>query len=578
MPEMTRTFSPAFGNLPYSDPGTPDLRGVRSLVLWLARRNRTKLAVGTLLGVIWMGSQALIPAAVGQAIEQIARGNQAGLRHWTLAVLGLAVVQIVSGIIRHRISVALWLSAAVNVQQIVARKARDLGADLPAQMATGEVVAVTGNDVERVGQSFDMTPRFVGAVTVFAGVAASLIATSPVLGTVVALGVPALVLGIGPLLKPLERREATRREKVGRVTEIAADIVGGLRVLRGIGGEELFLSRFEEASQEVRKAAVRAARVRTLMDGFQILMPGLFILGIIWGGATLVRNGDLQVGELIAFYGMSAFLALPLRAVGHTARIWTAALPAYKRIIRLLTVEPLTHDPVDAVPLPAHEELHDLASGLRIRPGALTVIACDAPETADLLADRLGGYREREQVSLGGVSLASARRTEIRRTILVQDKDPMLLSGTIHELLDIPSAGRISIEQALEAACAQEVIDSLDGQGLDALLVERGRTLSGGQRQRMALARSLLADSPILVLDEPTSAVDSHTEARIAAALRTLRQGHTTVIFSTSPLLLDQADEVHLVIDEQVAATGRHSELAAINDPYRRTVVRDLND
>ena len=567
-----------FGNLPHADPGNPDLRSVPRLVLWLARRNVSLLILGTILGLIWMGSQALIPAAVGQAVQAITQSNRDSLLHWTGIVFVLSLVQATSGIIRHRVAVRNWLSAATNVQQIVARHARDLGADLPAQMATGEVVAVTGNDVERVGQSFDMTPRFLGAVLVFIGVAASLISTSAVLGTVVALGVPLLVLGIGPLLKPLERRESARREKVGRVTEIAADIVGGLRVLRGIGGEDLFLNRFEAASQEVRAAAVRSARVRTLMDAFQVMMPGLFILGIIWGGATLVRNGDMQVGELIAFYGMSAFLALPLRAVGHAARIWTAAIPAYRRIIRLLNVRPLIQDPEHPQELPLTGDLVDAQSGLHIRHGRITVVACDAPETADLLADRLGGFRDRDVVSLGGVKLSDAARAQLRRTILVQDKDPVLLSGTIRELLDIPSNGKISVEEALEAASAQEVIDSLDGEGLDAVVAERGRTLSGGQRQRMALTRSLIADPPILVLDEPTSAVDSHTEARIAQALHRLRAGRTTVIFSTSPLLLDEADDVYLVVEGHVVASGTHKSLVESSEQYRRHVVRDLND
>jgi ABC-type multidrug transport system fused ATPase/permease subunit len=152
----------------------------------------------------------------------------------------------------------------------------------------------------------------------------------------------------------------------------------------------------------------------------------------------------------------------------------------------------------------------------------------------------------------------------------------VLLSGTLAALLDVPSTGRVDIETALAAASAEDIMDSLDGEGMQAAVVERGRTLSGGQRQRLALARSLIADPPILVLDEPTSAVDAHTEARVAAALAAVRGAQTTVVLSTSPLLLDRADEVIFVTGGMAVDRGTHIELSRLNEDYRRLVVRDV--
>ena len=169
----------------------------------------------------------------------------------------------------------------------------------------------------------------------------------------------------------------------------------------------------------------------------------------------------------------------------------------------------------------------------------------------------------------------------MRATILTQDKDPVLLSGTLAELLDVPRSGRDHASDAVETASAYDVLDALVDSSpevsdpMRARITERGRSLSGGQRQRLALARSLVADPPVLVLDEPTSAVDSHTEARIAAALRAARAGRTTVILTSSPLVLDHADVVVLVVDGVVVATGRHRELLRDDARYRAVVTRE---
>uniref|UniRef100_UPI000A8A3F28 ATP-binding cassette domain-containing protein n=1 Tax=Streptomyces acidiscabies TaxID=42234 RepID=UPI000A8A3F28 len=164
----------------------------------------------------------------------------------------------------------------------------------------------------------------------------------------------------------------------------------------------------------------------------------------------------------------------------------------------------------------------------------------------------------------------------------VQDKDPVLLSGTLRELLDVPSSGAVEADAALAAARCEDVLDALaqgtPGDPMDAHITERGRSLSGGQRQRLALARSLVTDPEVLILDEPTSAVDSHTEARISEGVRGLRKGRTTVVFTSSPLLLDVADRVVLVDDGEVTAVGTHRELLRDEPRYRAVVTREVSD
>ena len=146
-------------------------------------------------------------------------------------------------------------------------------------------------------------------------------------------------------------------------------------------------------------------------------------------------------------------------------------------------------------------------------------------------------------------------------------------SGTIKSFFAVPSSRRLTIDEALAAASAEDILDSLEGEGLDAEIVERGRTLSGGQRQRLALARTLFVDAAVTILDDPTSAVDAHTEARIAARLRQIRSGKTTAVFTNSPLILDQCDRVLLVKNGRLVEEGKHHEL--LNSPlYRALVVR----
>jgi putative ABC transport system ATP-binding protein len=231
-------------------------------------------------------------------------------------------------------------------------------------------------------------------------------------------------------------------------------------------------------------------------------------------------------------------------------------------------------------------DLYDPATGLLAPAAGLTAVVCGDPDAAGRLAERLGGHPSEDgpSVLLGGVPLDELPLDCARTAVLVQDKDPVLLSGSLRDLLDVPASGDVDAAAALAAAQCGDVLEalvqgSLDADDpMDARITERGRSLSGGQRQRLALARSLLTDPEVLVLDEPTSAVDSHTEARIAEGLRALRAGRTTVVFTSSPLLLDRADRVVLVHEGRAEAVGVHRELLRTEPRYRAVVTRETDE
>ncbi|MCF6378825.1 ABC transporter ATP-binding protein/permease [Nocardioides KLBMP 9356] len=566
-------------SLPVPDPGTADHRTPGRFLWWMARRQRVTLLGGMFFGILWGGAQAVMPAILGLAIDRgVADKDTSQLVLWTGVMLGVGLVQAVSGIMRHRFAVTNWLTAAYRTVQLVTRQTVRLGGTLPRKVSTGEVVAIGTNDLSYIGGLMDISARFTGSVVSFFLVAVLLLRTSVTLGLVVLIGVPLLVLAIGPLLKPLQARSADQRHLMGALANTASDIVGGLRVLRGVGGEQVFLDRYRRESQAARSAGVRVARIQSVLDALQVLLPGVFVVLVVWLGARTAVSGRISAGELVAFYGYAAFLLLPLRTATEFGNKLIRAHVAARRVCLLLDLDPDVVDPAAPRPAPpAGSVLADARSGFRAEPGRMVAIVSDQPDDSAALADRLGlgAATVDDDVTLGGVPLTAMALGEVRRRIVVSDTSSMLFSGPLAAGLDV--GGRGGVEAAMHTASAEDVLDGLPD-GLDTVVAERGRTFSGGQRQRLVLARALTTDPEVLVLVEPTSAVDAHTEARIASRLRDHRAGRTTVVTTASPLLLDAVDEVALLVDGRVVATGTHAELLETDPVYRAVVTRDVSE
>jgi ABC-type multidrug transport system fused ATPase/permease subunit len=550
-------------------------------LLWLARQQLATVIGGGFFGAVWMGAQSLIPAALGAAIDAVARRDRAELWTWSAVVLGLGVVQAVAGVMRHRRAVTNFLTAAVRVQQLVARQASDLGGDLTRHVDAGEVASIGTTDVQRIGRLLDVSARATGAVVSYFTVAALLFASSVRLGLVLVVGAPLFALLVLPVMRPLERRQTAERSARAGASSLAADTVVGLRVLRGLGGEEVFAERYANASQEVRVATVRTALTQSVLDSLQVFVPGAILVVITYLGAHLVLSGSISTGHLVAFYAYAAFLTLPIQTLIEAATRWSAATVAAGRVLTVLRRTADLSYPTAPVAEPPVGALTDGVTGLVVEPGRLTVVVATDPEEASALAARLGRYVDGpgEGVTLAGTALAALPRAIMRRRVLVVDREPQLVAGTLAEAVDVPRsraqndrAPGPTVAEALAAAAATDIVEGL-AEGLHTELPERGRTLSGGQRQRIVLAAALRADPDVLVLDEPTSAVDAHTEADIAARLRGVRTGRTTVVLSTSPFLLEHADTV-VFLDGHVRALGSHRQLLRSEPRYRRLVTR----
>ncbi|MCX5264214.1 ABC transporter ATP-binding protein [Streptomyces sp. NBC_00199] len=573
-------------DLPYPDPGVPDVRSGPRFLWWLGRNQLGGQLKALAWGLLHFVAVSAQPFCVGFAIEAVVdrSGTRLALTGGVMALCGAATA--IGDTFLHRAAVTNWITAAARVQQLLAHKASHLGSALTRRVAAGEVVAVSTGDVEKIGWFVEAVSRFTAAAITVLLVCVGLVVYQPALGIVVAVGLPALALAVLPLLPRATQRADFQREKAGRATELASDTVAGLRVLRGIGGEELFLDRYRSASQEVRHAAVRSARMWSLISAIQVLMPGLLLIAVVCYGVHLARGGRISVGELVTVYSSVMVLTYPLRHFEEIAMAYSFSRPSATRAARVLSLErakDIGGSRPDEAP---GGDLYDPATGLLAPAAQLTAVVCGDPDAAGRLAERLGGHPPEDgpSVLLGGVPLDELPLDSARSAVLVQDKDPVLLSGSLRDLLDVPASGTVEAQAALAAAQCGDVLDALvqgsfdAGDPMDARITERGRSLSGGQRQRLALARSLYTDPEVLVLDEPTSAVDSHTEARIAESVRDLREGRTTVVFTSSPLLLDRADRVVLVHEGEAVAIGTHRELLLSEPRYRAVVTRETEE
>jgi len=555
--------------LPDADPGAPDSRSAVRYLTWLVGRGWASVYAAIALAVLWMACQALVPAIVGKAIDAATERSGRRLLLWCLVLLGVGVGQAVTGVSRHRFAVTNFLGAMFRTVQITVRAAGRLGAALPRRLGAGEVVAIGTSDIRQIGAAIDITARGTGSLIAVGIVAAILLTTSVPLGLVVVLGVPILMAVVGLLIRPLHRRQQAYREQQGTLTGRAADLVGGLRVLRGIGGEAVMAAGYRSDSQLLRAYGVRAARVEALLEAAQVLLPGVFLVLVTWLGARFALSGRITVGQLVSFYAYASFLVTPLRQLTEALDKLTRGHVSARRVVSMLRMETDLPDPPS--PVVSHSgDLADPESGVVVHPGLVTAIVAAVPAEAVSIADRLGRYAE--GATLDGVPLRDFALADVRERILVADNDARLFSGPLRDDLDPAGTGRIP--EALHAADAADVVEALPD-GLASQVDERGRSFSGGQQQRLRLVRALVADPEILILVEPTSAVDAHTEARIAGRLRAARAGRTTVVCTSSPLVLDRVDRVLYVEGGRVVADGRHQDLLAGELGYARTVLRE---
>ena len=616
-PPSVQTFhAPAGARL---DPA-PDTRTPLAFLRWTLSLQWPVIATATLVGMLWQLPLMVGPWIFGRAVDDgiLAHDTRVTLS-WAALLLAVTLVGAVFGIVMHTLIVRSWLIGMFATTKMVTRKAVQMGHVLPRRTPTGEVLSVASSDSDEFGALTEILARTATQVVAYLVVATIVLATSVKLGLLLLVAAPVLVGAAYPLLGPLHRRQQVERSRTSDLTSLATDIVAGLRILRGIGGERTFGSNYAAQSQLAREAGTSAGIWQAAIESVGVLFSGVFVVLLVWLGTHQVLSGDLSIGELISFLGYALFMVNPIRTFFEFAQKLTRSLVSARKAVAIFEQDPPWRDPETPVALPYGGALVDETTGFVAHPGQLTVVVSGVPEDTAALADRLGRYfstgtepvtddepesagrgrkraraqrladrrrqaeldearaREPWGVTLGGVDLGAALLSDVRRTVLVSDTGSQLFAGTLQDAID--PLGRLDREQAetvLRVANAEDVYDALPG-GWQGRLDERGRGLSGGQRQRIVLARALGFDPEVLVLVEPTSAVDAHTEARIAQRVAELRRGRTTVVTTVSPLWLHHADRIVLVEGNRAVAEGTHEDLLVDSEAYRRVVVRAMN-
>ncbi|MFJ9520751.1 ABC transporter transmembrane domain-containing protein [Kitasatospora sp. NPDC101801] len=559
------------------DPGEPDVRSAGRYLWWLAASQRGRVAAGAVFGTLWMLGLILPSYLLSRAVDDgLKAGRPGALVGWSLALVAVGTTTALIGVARHRTMTKVRMDATFRTVRVVIRQAVRLGSVLSGKTAAGEVVTIGVADVQRMSATLTMTGPGVGAVLAYLVVAALLLAISPLLAVLVLLGVPLLALLIGPLLGRLQGAESRYRERQGRLAGRFEDLVGGLRVLHGLGGKDVYAARYRQDSQQLLADGYRVGAVTSWIQSLGAGLPILFLAVVTWAAARLAAQGSITVGQLVAVYGYTAALNIPVWFMIEGGQDLSRALVAARRTVRFLALTPRPAG--SGVPAPdGAEPLVDPGSGVEVIPGRFTVLACARPGDAAAVIDRLARFADTAEdgPTWGAARLDRIELATVRERIVLADNEAALFAGSLRELL----GGRQepadqALLEALEAAAALDVLRGLPA-GLESPVDAEGRNLSGGQRQRLRLARALLADPEILLAVEPTSAVDSHTEAAMAAGLRAFRAGRTTLVSSTSPLLLDRADTVVHLVDGRVAATGPHRELLRDHPGYRALVTRE---
>ncbi|GAA0597065.1 ABC transporter ATP-binding protein [Kribbella sandramycini] len=534
------------------------------------------MTVGILLTALHQATEAAVPVTIGIFVDQAVASGELMPLVWCVVML-FALFAVLSN---------AWKLGARQIVRAIEFETHELRLEIAQRvldprgqrtgLRSGELLSIATSDAEKAALVMRALSLGCAAGTALLVSSVSLLLVDVPLGIGVLIGVPLVVLGIQGLSPLLTRRTSTQQEAVAQTTALATDLVGGLRTLRGIGAQHNAAARYRRSSQDTLRATLRAVSTAGLQDGVSIALSGLLLAAVAGVAGWFALNGRISIGELITVVGLAQFIAEPVGTLGYASQVLAGSRASAGRLASVLSSPPLVESGTTTVVDPAqpllqldgvsYKTLADV--DLTLRPGESVGVLCYDPRDADALLTVVAGraLEYSGAVRVGGTAIDELDIDVLRNTVLLERHETDLFEGTLRTNLLVESP---SLERVMTAAGAADLIEELDRP-----LADRGQALSGGQRQRLGLARALLAEPPLLVLHDPSTAVDAVTEELLAEGLAEVRSGLTTLVLTSSPALLGKMDRVVVLADGAVVTEGAHAELAETDATYQEAVLR----
>jgi ATP-binding cassette subfamily B protein len=561
------------------------------LILRSVRARRAGLILGVATGLAWTAAKVSTGLIVKTAVDRgIESNDMAALVRWSLTLGVVAVFSATFTGLRRYLAFreARWIEADLR-DRLFAHLQR-LHFAFHDRSQTGQLMSRANTDLQQVQAFVVMIPLTISNAVTVAAVTVILALVDPVLTL--------LALGSLPFMNVLATRFSRRlypsvmgiQRESAELAAVVEESVAGVRVIKGLGAERVQAARLKAEAEDVYDQSMATARTRARFLPSLELLPNIGLIAVLAYGGHQVLNGQLSLGSLIAFNVYIAMLVWPLRMLGMIVAQAQRAVVSAERVDEVLATAPLVADALHPVPLPtgggavAFEGVSFSYSGrtpvldgfdLRVMPGesvALVGATASGKTTVARLIPRFYDV-EAGRIALDGVDVRDLRLRDLRRAIGIVFEDTFLFSDTIAANIAFadPDAPHVAIERAARLAGAHEFVCEL-GDGYATRIGERGYSLSGGQRQRIAIARAILADPRVLILDDATSAVDPTKEHEIRDALTGVMRGRTTIVIAHRPATIALADRVVLIDSGRVVAEGTHESLLATDDRYRRVL------
>ncbi|HYY04844.1 MAG TPA: ABC transporter ATP-binding protein [Gaiellaceae bacterium] len=553
-------------------------------------RSQTDGVVGAVVsGLLWQVGAVAAPLIVKYAIDHgILTRDRHTLLIWLAALLGVGLLEVVGGAIRHIFAVRNRARSDARVRDAIFAHALRLDASYHDRVGPGELMSRASSDSEHVARMMDSIGHTIGYVLTVFAVSVVLLVIDWQLALIVLMPLPLISLAVWLYSQRYQARTRLLQEGWADAATLAEETISGIRVVKGLGAGQPLAARFRRRSDELVRRALDIAALDAVFMPVLELLPLLGLLAVLWFGGRRVLAGDLSLGSFVAFNAYVVMLVWPFRVLGQRVSTLQKALAAGVRIAEVLETEPQLRERRHAQQLAqpvggevelddirfGHEGDHPVLDGLRLHvaPGESVALVGSTGSGKSTVAGLLARLYDPDdgRVLLDGHDVRDVRLADVRRAVALVFEETFLFTDTVRENIRFgrPDAPDDEVARAAALAGADEFIADLPD-GYDTVLGERGFSLSGGQRQRIAIARAILADPAVLVLDDATSAVDATKEHEIRAALATVMQGRTTLVIAHRPATIALADRVAVLEGGRIVEEGTHQELLRRSDRYR---------